>query len=314
EVAFTELTSDGHLRHPTFIRLVDAPEAGASEPGLRITHIDRVLYPDAGFTKGDLIDYYRAAAPLLLPHLVDRFVSLVRAPDGVGAKTFFQRHRFAGMPGSIEQTTDMGAYDRYISISSAEGLIAAAQFSVLELHPWGARRRTLDYPDRLVIDLDPDETLPFPKVRAAARLVRDILAAGALTSFPLITGGKGIHVVAPLDETADWSRVSGFAKTFASQLARAKPALFTAMQRKASRKGRIYIDWQRNRKSATAIAPWSPRARPGAPVACPVSWEELGRIESAAAYDLAKARRRITSLKRDPWHGFAACHQTVPDL
>ena len=135
-----------------------------------------------------------------------------------------------------------------------------------------------------------------------------------MTSFPLLTGGKGIHVVAPLDQTRPWSEVTAFARALADRLARAQPALFTARATKARRTGRIYVDWQRNREAATAIAPWSLRARPGAPVACPVSWEELSRIDSASAYDLVRARRRITALKRDPWEGYGQMRQNVPDL
>lgn len=321
EVAYADVTADGHLRHAKFIaRAKRAPRRQRpAAPAIKLTHPDRVLVPatgpgKAGVTKADLLDYYQAAAPHLLPHIAERFVSMVRAPDGDLDKAFFQRHAFAGQPESIETAMNMGRYNRYLAINTAEGLAAAAQFAVLELHPWGAKRETLDHPDRLVIDLDPDEALPFTTVRAAARLVRDVLEAGALESFALLTGGKGVHVVAPLDETATWDRVGAFAKTFAQRLAHAKPDLFTASQRKAHRAGRIYVDWQRNRKSATAIAPWSPRARPGAPVACPVTWDELARSPSAAAYDIARARRRLAALTRDPWAGFDAAAQTVPAL
>lgn len=321
EVAYADVTADGHLRHAKFIglakRVPRRPRPAA--PAIKLTHPDRVLVPaaapgKAGVTKADLLDYYQAAARHLLAHIADRFVSLVRAPDGDLEKAFFQRHAFAGQPDTIETAMNMGRYNRYLTINTADGLAAAAQFAVLELHPWGAKRETLDHPDRLVIDLDPDEALPFATVRAAARLVRDLLEAGALESFALLTGGKGVHVVAPLDETATWERVGGFAKAFAERLARAKPDLFTASQRKAHRAGRIYVDWQRNRKSATAIAPWSPRARPGAPVACPVTWDELARTPSAAAYDIARARRRLAALTRDPWAGYDAAAQTVPAL
>lgn len=326
EVAYADVTADGHLRHAKFIgRAERAPRRQRpAAPAIKLTHPDRVLIPatgngkagpsQAGVTKADLLDYYQAAAAHLLPHIADRFVSLVRAPDGDLGKAFFQRHAFAGQPDTIETAMNLGRYNRYLAINSADGLAAAAQFAVLELHPWGAKRETLDYPDRLVFDLDPDEALPFITVRAAARLVRDVLAAGALESFALLTGGKGVHVVAPLDETATWDRVGGFARAFARRLAQAKPDLFTASQRKAHRAGRIYVDWQRNRKSATAIAPWSPRARAGAPVACPVTWDELARSPSAAAYDIVRARRRLAALTRDPWAGYGAAAQTVPEL
>ncbi len=327
DVTYSEQTSEGHLRHGKFLgiaatkasdktprdkSLARGPNAETS--GIKLTNTDKLLYRDAGYTKGDLLDYYEAAAPLLLPYIRDRFVSLVRAPNGALDRKFFQRHDFAGRPDAIEIETREGRHKRYLTINTVEGLRAAAQFAVLEIHPWGAKRQTPDFPDRLIFDLDPDEGLPFKTVKSAARLVRDVLSAGGLESFALLTGGKGVHVVAPLDETANWDRVTGFAKTLAQRLAKAKPDMFVASQAKSKRRGRIYLDWQRNKPSSTAIAPWSPRARPGAPVACPVSWEELGRAAAADAYDLDRARRRLSALGSDPWAGYTTCRQTVPEF
>ena len=310
EIAYGDVTAEAHLRHAKFVRLSDPlprrkPNIAST---IKLTNAERVIYPELGLTKGDLYDYYDAVSDRMILHLQDRFISLVRAPDGDLDKTFFQRHAFAGMPDSFE----VAGKDRYISISGREGLLAAAQFSVLEFHPWGAKRSALDRPDRLVLDLDPDETLPFKVVREAARLVRDVLAAGGLRTFPLLTGGKGVHVIAPLDETSDWAAVSHFAKSIARHLARAAPDRFVATATKSKRKGRIYVDWQRNRKSATAIAPWSPRARPGAAVACPVTWDELADTETAAIYNLSRALHRLASLRTDPWDGFWEIRQTVP--
>jgi bifunctional non-homologous end joining protein LigD len=250
----------------------------------------------------------------MLPHVAGHFVSLVRAPAGDLSKAFFQRHAFNGMPETIEALPAAGRSKRYLAIDSEAGLLAAVQFGALEFHPWGARRATLAYPDRLVLDLDPAADVPFKNLKSAARLLRDLLAAAEVTSFPLLTGGKGIHVVAPLDETRTWAEVTAFAKAFADRLARAQPGLFVAKAAKSKRQGRIYLDWQRNAETATAIAPFSPRARAGAPVACPVSWEELSRIDGPAAYDLERARRRIAALKCDPWEGYFDLAQTVPDL
>lgn len=314
EVSYTEETSNGHLRHPKFIRVSNArplPRA-QHKPRIKLTSANRVLYPETGYTKEDLLDYLQALSLPLLRGLSNRFVSLVRAPEGNLAKAFFQRHAIKGMPAAIKSLRAKGEHKNYITIDTQEGLAAAAQFSVLELHIWGSKIETIEFPDRLVLDLDPDETLPFTAVRAAARLVRDVLSAAALTSYPLLTGGKGIHIVAPLDETANWRAVSSFAGMIARELSRAEPRHLVASMAKSKRRERIYIDWHRNRKGATAIVPWSPRARIGAPVAVPVSWEELSRAKSAADYDLARARRRYASLRGDPWDGYADIRQTVP--
>jgi bifunctional non-homologous end joining protein LigD len=199
----------------------------------------------------------------------------------------------------------------YLVIDNAAGLVSAAQIGALEIHVWGAHWTTLERPDRLVFDLDPDTGLDFGDVRDAARDVRKLLRAAELESFALVTGGKGIHVVVPLAARQSWDEVKSFAKNVATRLSENEPDRFTATMSKARRKGRIFIDWLRNERGATAIAPYSPRARANGSVAAPLTWDELGRVKSADAYTIANMPRRLASLKHDPWHGYFALRQRI---
>jgi bifunctional non-homologous end joining protein LigD len=276
--------------------------------GVKLTHPDRVLYPDGGPTKLELARYFEAASKRILPFVARHPLSLVRCPDGIAKQCFFQKHPNPGMPdGFHEMTITENDGDRaaYLYIEDVSGLVGAAQISALELHVWGATIDDLEHPDRLIFDLDPAPDIAFADVRAAARDIRDILAAANLQSYPLITGGKGIHVIVPLSGKNDWAEVKSFAEAIARSLERDQPDRFVASASKAKRKGRIFVDWLRNERGATAIAPYSPRARAGAPVAMPVSWTELGKVKSANAYDTKTARRRIAGLKADPWKGYA---------
>jgi bifunctional non-homologous end joining protein LigD len=249
----------------------------------------------------------------MLPHIRNRPLSLVRCPDGAAAQCFFQKHHTRGMPKDLRTVAlkeSDGKRASYMSIETRAGLVAAAQIGALELHIWGSRADQIERPDRLVFDLDPDEGLPFAEVRLAATVVRALLAGADLESFPLLTGGKGIHVVAPLERRHDWDGVKGFAKAFASKLAEAEPDRFVATMSKARRKGRIFIDWLRNERGATAIAPYSVRAKPHAPVAMPVSWDALAKIERADAFTLPTALAVIEK-NEDPWKGYFATRQRI---
>ncbi|MGI9523985.1 MAG: DNA ligase D [Hyphomicrobiaceae bacterium] len=310
KVAYADVTVSGRLRHPRYIKLVSIAKP-ARRKHIKLTNPQRLLFPDKGYTKSDLDAYLQAVADPLLSELTERFVSLVRAPDGDLTRAFYQRHSTRGMPAAIRRFKTSAA-KHYISIADREGLSAAAQFSVIEFHIWQTRIETPEYPDRLVFDLDPGDDLPFSAVRNSAELVRDVLDAAALKSYCLLTGGKGIHVVVPLDETRDIKSVSGFAEMIARRLARAEPHRFVATSSKAKRRGKIYIDWLRNKGGATAIAPWSPRAKTGGTVAMPIRWAELSRARSASDYDLERARRRLSSLKSDPWKGYFGIQQNVP--
>jgi bifunctional non-homologous end joining protein LigD len=330
EIAYTERTSDGVLRHPSFLglredkrasevrarpdstrgRIPDGSQNDAAA-SVRLTSPEKVLFPGAKLTKADLARYLSAVAPLMLPHLAGRPLSLVRCPEGSGGECFFQKHRKPGMPKaikSVEIRESDGSTAEYLMVETAEGLVSTAQIGALELHVWGSRKRTLERPDRLVFDLDPDVSVGFAAVTGAALELRDLLAAGGLESFPLLTGGKGVHVVVPLAPRLGWEAVKGFARGLAQRLAEDEPDRFVATMSKARRKGRIFIDWMRNERGATAIAPYSPRARPEASIAIPVDWQDLACRKSANADTI---RNFKVSAGRTPWAGYFDLQQTI---
>ena len=273
-----------------------------------LTNAARVIYPGDGITKGDLADYYTRAAKLMLPHLTGRPISVVRAPDGLGADTFFQRHPMPAMKMGIMRVPDPGkSHKDYMAVDSAEGIATVVQFGGIELHGWGSRLPDLTSPDRLVFDLDPDEDLPFKTVCESAVLVRDILTGVGLKSFVLATGGKGLHVVVPLGAKQPWADVEAFAEGVARHLSRLEPQSFVANARKEKRKGRIFIDWLRNKLMASAIMPYSARARPGATVAVPLTWSDLSTLDSARPYSIKTAP--LTG--RQPWTGYFKIDQAI---
>jgi bifunctional non-homologous end joining protein LigD len=274
----------------------------------RITHGDRVVYPETGTTKRNVAEYYLKVADRILPHLQDRPVSFVRAPEGLGHETFFQRHPLPGMKRGIGRVPDPAkSNEDYLVINDVEGLITAAQFGVIEMHGWGARASDLEHMDRAVFDLDPDEAVPFPRVRDAALQLRDLLSGIGLQSFPMATGGKGIHVIVPLDASQNWDMVGDFTAGLAKGLAAADPENFVGVMSKARRKGKIYIDWVRNRRSATAILPYSLRARPKPTIAMPLSWDDLKTLKSAAAFQYGGALS-----EDEAWPGFFKIRQNIP--
>lgn len=282
--------------------------------GVCITSPEKILWPDTGITKQDLAAYYATHASVILPHLKDRPLSIVRCPDGSSGECFFQKHHNASTPDGIETTPIRekdGSMRKYLVIRTRKALIAAAQISALELHVWGCRAHAIENPERLVFDLDPDEGLAFARVRAAAIEVRDVLASLGLVSFPMLTGSKGIHVIAPIARKNTWAELKSFTHGIARRLADAAPDRYVASMSKNKRHGRIFIDYLRNERGSTAIAPFSPRRRDGATLATPVSWRELPRMASAAEFTIDTIDTRLTSLRADPWEGYAeACRQT----
>lgn len=323
EIRFGGWTGSGQLRQARFLALredLPVPKSttpanlgrkattaapSADEKPVVITHPDRVVYPQDGVTKGEVADYYDAVADRILRYLKDRPVSIVRAPDNIG-ETFFQRHPLKGMSRGIIEIPQAGG-DSYMALDGALGLRTAAQFGAIELHGWMSRLDRIDYPDRLVFDLDPDEAMPFAEVKNAARQIAGHLEDVGLKSWPMISGGKGVHVVVPLDRSLPFEETEIFAEGFARGLAEQAPEKFVANMSKARRKGKIFVDWLRNKRTATAILPWSLRARNGATVAVPLSWDGLARVKSAAAYDIRSARKRS-----DPWDDFFKTKQTIP--
>jgi bifunctional non-homologous end joining protein LigD len=287
-------------------------EAGVN--GVRLTHPDKVLWADVGLTKRDLAEYYAAHADLILPHLKDRPLSIVRCPEGAKGECFFQKHGNPSTPNVIDTIgirEKDGSTAQYLVVRSREGLIATAQIGALELHVWGCRTDEIEKPERIVFDLDPDEGLDFGDVKEAAVEIRAVLESAGLESFPMLTGGKGVHVIVPIARRNDWTEVKTFARGFAEKLAEASPSRYVVNMAKKKRKGRIFIDYLRNERGSTAIVPYSPRRRDGAPVATPVTWVELGRIDKASKFGIETIDARLKAQKRDPWPGYFSQKQTL---
>jgi bifunctional non-homologous end joining protein LigD len=290
------------------------PDVDADEvAGIHITHPDRVLFAAQGVTKRDLIDYYLSVADVMLPHVVDRPLSLVRCPQGSGKECFFQKHASPGWPNLFKKIRikEKSGSDDYLYIEDESGLVAAAQMGVLELHIWGSHVDQVERPDRMVFDLDPDEGLAFSKVKDAARELKDRLAKLGLESFPMATGGKGIHVVVPLQRKHNWDDHRTYAEAIARLMAEESPERYVANMSKAKRHGKIFVDYLRNQRGATAIAPYSTRARSGAFVALPISWKTLNGLSDAHPVNVAMAAKKST-LGGDPWPGYHKIRQTLP--
>jgi len=273
----------------------------------RITSPDKVVYPELGITKQEVVDYYRAVAPKLLPELVHRPLSILRCPDGIG-QCFFQKHHAATLGSSVRSVPIRekdGGEEDYLYVDEAEGVINLVQMNVLELHPWGARIDDVERPDRLIFDLDPGEGVDWKAIVAAALDVRARLSKLGMESFARLSGGKGLHVVLPIRPGPDWADAKAFCEAFADRMVEEAPDRYVATASKAKRGGVIFIDWLRNSRGATSVASWSLRARPEAGVALPLAWSELGRTRSGHDYPLPRALRRAKAQRTDPWMGWA---------
>lgn len=327
EIAYSEMTSGGILRHASFIGLrkdkpstdvkMEKPVAAPQVPKARITNADRVIFPEAGITKGELADYHEKMSALLLSFAAGRPISLVRCPEGRAKECFFQRHGAENLGESI-RTIKVSAKDgkdrAYLYVDDRAGLMECIQMGTIELHGWGSKAADIERPDRLVFDLDPDEELGFEEVRKGARELKKQLSDLGLVSFPMLSGGKGIHVVVPLTPAAEWPTVSDFAQRFSQAIASLQPDRYVATMSKAKRKGRIFIDWLRNQRGSTAILPYSVRARAGAPVAAPIAWSELDGIESGGHYSLQDAEQLIERANSPLLAGWGQARQELPDL
>ena len=287
--------------------IIDARETDEGE--VRLTHPDRVLWPDAKITKADLAAYWRTMADAALPHIAGRPLALVRCPDGAEGQCFFQKHASPGFPKPIK-TVRVGKEDVLV-VEDADGLVALAQMSVLETHLWGSHLETIEKPDQIVIDLDPDEGLKFARVVEAAHAVCKLLGELGLESFCKTTGGKGLHVVMPLKPVAAWPEVKSFAKAIAHHLEDIDPETYVANASKRARRGRVFVDYLRNGRGATAVAPFSPRARPEATVATPLAWSEVTASLDPRRFTMKTVPARIARRKRDPWAGFFDAVQTI---
>jgi bifunctional non-homologous end joining protein LigD len=345
EIRFAGWTADALLRQASFVGLRDDREAtevvddatapaampaGKSAPAavvpgepardgslifaeVRITHPERVLFPDIALTKLDLAQYYAAIAEWVLPQLAHRPLTLVRAPGGAGKKSFYQKHLGPGAPkalGRIEIQGDEGIKSAPV-VNDLAGLVALVQMDVLEIHPWGAAIADIETPDRVIFDLDPDALLPWSRVTEAALAVRDALSGIGLDSFVKTTGGKGLHVVVPLTPKLGWLAVKAFSKWVAERLAALRPEEFTANAALRARQGRIYIDYLRNGRGATAVGAYSPRARPGAPVSTPLHWSEVEHGVRPEGLAVATVPARLAAIADDPWAALGERRQSI---
>jgi bifunctional non-homologous end joining protein LigD len=310
-------------RKPAAAKPATAKKFGPPEPrrardgsvdfeGVRLTHPDRILYPGTTLTKLDVARYYAAINDWILPHLSRRLLTLVRSP-AAGMKTFYQKHIGDEAPQTIKRFNIDGAEEPeiYPYIEDLPGLVGLVQMGVLEIHPWGSRVERLETPDRITIDLDPDEGLPWSRVTEAAIDVREALLGIGLESFAKTTGGKGLHVVVPLAPKLDWDQAKAFAKWIADSFVAQRPQNFTANMAKRARHGRIYIDYLRNGRGATAVGAYIPRARPGAPVSTPLSWDEVEKGVKPDEFTVATVPTRLAALGSDPSAEIAAVRQSV---
>jgi bifunctional non-homologous end joining protein LigD len=280
--------------------------------GVRLSSPDKVLYPEQGITKSELADYYVGVAERMLPHVAERPVTMVRCPTGRQKKCFYQRHAGSGVLEQLRPVKVPGFDDPYLYIEDVAGLIAMVQMGTLEIHPWGVTVALPDRPDRIIFDLDPDEGLGFADVVAAAKEVRERLLALGLESFVKTTGGKGLHVVVPVEPVTGWREAKAFAKRFSEAMAADAPGRYLTRISKAERAGRIFIDYLRNDPTSTAVGPYSTRSRPGAPVAMPLFWEELDRPLDPGAFTVKSAPERVRAAK-DPWAGLGEVRQRIPE-
>lgn len=286
----------------------DSTEVG----GVRLTHPDRVLYPAQGITKRELAAYYEAVAERMLPHVRGRPLTLVRCPAGRETECFYQRRAGKGTPRSLGRVKVPveGAEETYLVADSPAALVSLVQMGVLEVHVWGARRDRLDRPDRMILDLDPAEGIRWEEVVAAAREVRDRLAATGLASWVKTTGGKGLHVVAPLQRRAGWEAVREFSLRVAEAMVGDAPERYLTSASREEREGRIYVDYVRNSWSASAVAPYSTRSREGAPVSFPLAWDALGAETRPADFTVRTVPERARSAP-DPWAEMAETRQSL---
>jgi bifunctional non-homologous end joining protein LigD len=346
EVQFAQWTSDGRLRQPSFeglredkepsevtrerakpiatmerpggssrtLRRSKPPQGGSIVAGVQLTNPDRVLYPEDKITKIDLARFFDEIADWILPHVTKRPLTLVRCPRGHQQKCFFQKHVNETLPAAIRgvEIREKTGKGRYIVIDDRTGLISLIQLGTLELHPWGCRADDVEHPDRLVFDLDPGPGVRWNSMIEAAGLTRRLLASAGLESFVQTSGGKGLHVVVPLLPKAGWDDAKAFCRAVAHTMQQHDPARYIATMSKSLRKGKIFIDYLRNSRGATSVAPYSTRARPHATVATPLRWDELDSITDAAAFNVKNLRRRLAKMKSDPWNGYFGIDQTLP--
>ncbi|MGE8258305.1 MAG: DNA ligase D [Stenotrophomonas sp.] len=290
-----------------------AAKAQAERVPPKLSSPSKVLFPGDGYTKQDVWDYYSAVMDHLLPEVINRPLSIIRCPAGTGKPCFFQKHHTAGLElvDSVKLKEDSGINAHYLVVRDAASLLELVQFNALEFHPWGSHAEEPDRADRVVFDLDPGPDVPFAEVKKAATDIRKLLAQLELESFLRVSGGKGLHVVVPLNPGCDWDLTKRFAKGFAEALAQSEPQRFLATATKSLRNKRIFVDYLRNGRGATAVASYSLRGRPGAPVAMPLAWSELPKLKRADAFTIKDVPAKLKRRRKDPWEGIDALKQNL---
>jgi bifunctional non-homologous end joining protein LigD len=293
-----------------------APKDSANTDHVSITHPDREVFPGTGITKGDVAAYYRAVAPCIIAEIGSRPLSVVRCPNGSGKPCFFQKHTALGWGDHVHgvDVKEKTKKEKYLCIDDEAGLLELVQMNVLEFHPWGAKSSDVEHADRIVFDLDPHPTVKWPRVVAAARNLHRQLESIGLQSFLRTSGGKGLHVVVPLNPPAPWDDVKRFAQAVAQAMAKLDPMEFVSVAGEKNREGRIFVDWLRNGRGATSVASYSLRARAAAGVAMPIEWSELGRIKSGDAFTIRNAALRVKRRKTDPWADISKVTQELPQI
>ncbi len=290
------------------------PSADSEHATVHLTHPDKILDSASGLTKQQLADYYWAVSANMLPHVAGRPLSLVRVPDGIGKEQFFQKHMNSTLPPGFESVDvpdkKTGKVEKYIALSTREAIASLSQISVLEVHPWGSLATNLEKPDRLVIDLDPDESLAWATLGEAAAEVRNEFRKLGLESFLKTTGGKGLHIVVPIEPRLEWPEIKKFCHDFVLKMEAANPRRYLTKMTKAARAGKIYLDYLRNERGATAVAPWSPRARPNVGVAVPLMWSEL-KLAARPIFTVHNFSDWRERLKKDPWAKMAGITQDI---
>lgn len=318
EVEFASWTESGILRHSKLIEVFDSekpePKAKFNVPS-QITSADRVLDPESGLTKGDIAAYYQEMAETIWPWARNRVLAGVRCPEGISGQCFFQKHWLNGLGRSVQKVaigTNEDEQD-YLALKSPSGLIDFAQMGFIEFHLWGSQIKHLEKPDQIIFDLDPGPGLDWSDIVNAGLFVKNELESTGLVCFAKVTGGKGLHVVCPIKPELEWNQVKAFCKGIAQSFAKHDPSRFVATMSKSARNGKIYIDYLRNGRGATAIAPYSVRSRPGLPVACPVTWMELTTLESPNQFSIFDAIDRAKH-DLDPWDHFEKSRRSLLKL
>jgi bifunctional non-homologous end joining protein LigD len=323
EIAYAERTDDGILRQASFMGLredmpaksVGEEKAVAPAQSVKITHPDRLVWPSLKITKLDLVRYCEEVGDWFLPHVKDRPLTMVRCPNGAEAKCFYQRHLLMGAsPGNVSTfKRERSSKGAYIYVSTVDAVISAVQNGAVEFHTWGVTVPDVKHPDRFTLDLDPDPDLPWKMLVEATRLTKTLLDGLGLKSFLKTTGGKGLHVVVPIEPKLGWDDVKEFTRLIAEFLAKAEPSRFTPKIAKQARVGKIFMDYLRNSETASAVAAFSPRARPGAMVSTPLAWEELGAADLRSKFTLKTVPLRLKRLKADPWEDYWRTRQSITE-